>query len=733
MRDTVYKIITKRSEVKSLIAYCKTTGYASVDFETNALPSYSSAGYPTILGVSFQPGSAYIIPLGHFDSPFKDCYVEILQEFGREILSNPNIIKIAWNIQFEMGWFRKYGIKLEGRIYDGMLAKYLLDEERPNDLKSMVRRYLPEFGDYEESYEGSNLPWDQKPLEGLSKYCAADCDYTFRLMVFFEQKLIDNGFYYLFRNMLMMGTRVLHDSTWRGMDIDREYLESLVEKYENKIADLDKGLRSHRKIRKFEKYQLRTRVDKLCLTLEEQINKLQIEINEIDDPKVIKRRTKAIDTRLSRIDRLRAKDFRTKAELKLTQPINFSSPAQMADLFFSGRAFKFKIVSYTIDKKTKKESNNPSTDESVLQELSLIDSSGFCKILLEYRGATKIYSTYVKGMMEKLSEDSRIHGSFLLHGTVTGRLSSRNPNLQNIPRGSTAGDIKQMFIPPPGYLIMQLDYSQAELRVLAAEAGEKTMIEWFKTGKDIHLASACKKFNENYDKIIKIYKDENHKERKMWDIRRKQAKTINFGIVYGQTANKLAEGLSDHHSGIVVTKEQAQKFLDDFNRDFPMVAKHIAKQHKKVQRVGYVENVFGRKRRLPNAKLPMRNHQEKNNNWGKWAEALRQSVNAPVQGAASDYTLFSSIIIWEQIQSGKLPKDMIQVATVHDSLIFYINPKDIHDVVPKLYEICRNPETSEWFGFQIDDVEMATDFEIGTNWGTLENYKETVDYTELVN
>lgn len=734
MKRTKYKIIRDRKELKELIKHCKTTGYASIDFETNALPFYASAGYPTILGVSFQPGSAWVIPLAHFDSPFlkEGEWVDLLKEFGREVLEDPNIIKIAWNFKFELGWFRRYGITLQGRIFDGMLAKYLLDEERPNDLKSMTRRYLPEFGDYEENYEGHNLDWDKKPLEGLSEYCAIDCDVTLRLMVFFEKKLIDNGFYFLFRNMLMMATRVLHDSEWRGMDIDKPYLESLMSKYENKISGLDKDMRNHRKVKRFEKVLHRERIDKYCQAVEDDISKIELEIEELNDEKAINRKLKSIDTRKSKIDRVRARDMQTKKEQELLDPINFSSPAQLIDLFFGGKGFKFKVVKYTEDKKTKKETDRPSTDESVLLELTKIDRSGFCKLLLEYRAATKIYSTYVKGMLEKLSEDSRIHGSFLLHGTVTGRLSSRNPNLQNIPRGSTAADIKQMFIPPPGYLLMQLDYSQAELRVLAAEAGEETMIHWFKTGKDIHLASACKKFNEDYDKIIKIYKDDEHPDQKLWSVRRKQAKTINFGIVYGQTANKLADGLSDHDSGIVVTKEEAQKFLDDFNKDFPMVAKHIAKQHKRVQRNGYVTNVFGRKRRLPNARLPLRNYQEKQKNWGKHAEALRQSVNAPIQGAASDYTLFSSIIIWEQIKDGRLPHDMIQVATVHDSLIFYLKPHYIHDLIPKLYEICKNPETMDWFNFQIDDVEMAVDFEIGTNWGTLENYKEDKDYTELV-
>lgn len=732
---SVYKIITKRNQVKKLIQYCKTTGYASIDFETSGHPVQSELGYPTILGVSFQPGSSYIIPLGHFDSPFKknEEWVEILQEFGKEIIENPDIVKIAWNFKFEFKWLLRYGIHPKGRLFDGMLAKYLLNEEGPNDLKSMVRRYLPEFADYEEDYEGNKLPWDQKPLEGLSKYCGLDCDLTFRLMIFFEYKLIDLGFYALFRNMMMMGTRVLAYSEFHGMDVDVDYLDGLITKYAVLIEDTDKTLRNHKKVIRFERFLQTDRLNKLIREVKAEIENLQEKIDNEDDEKVIKRLARQVDTREQKISRYYAKDFTTKKELAILEPVNFSSPNQMIELFFTHpKGFKFKVVKYTVDKKTKKETDRPSTDEEVLLKLAEKDKSGFTKSLLEYRGLTKLNSTYIVGMREKVSSDNRIHGNFLLHGTVTGRLSSRDPNLQNIPRDTTSSDIKQMFVPPSPYLLLQLDYSQAELRVLAAQAGEKTMIEWFKTGKDIHLASACKKWGVDYDDIIKIYENEDHPEFKTWKVRRKQAKTINFGIVYGQGPKMLAPNLSDIKSGVIVTPDDAKGFLKDFDRDFPMIAKHIKRQHKFAHKHGFVYNVFGRKRRLPNIDLPMITEGQKKTNWSKVSEAERQSVNAPIQGAASDYTLFSSIIIYEQIQKGLLPKDLQQVYTVHDSLGYYIRPEDIHKTIPKLEAICRNPQTMKWFGFQIDDVEMKVDFEIGTKWGNLKNYDPNFDYTSLL-
>lgn len=721
---SVYKIIKTEKELDKLIEHCKKTKYASVDFETSGHEFHSPLGYPTILGVSFQPGSAWIIPLGHFDSPFKDKFPEILKKFSKGVLEDEKITKISWNAKFEYVWFKKYGCSINGRFFDGMLAKYLLNEERPNDLKSQVSKYIPEFANYQENYDGHKLPWDQKPLEGLSKYCGLDCDNTLRLMLFFEKQLIKSNLYMLFRNMLMMATYVLGDSEYQGMDIDKPYLEGLMVKYENLISECDKALRNNNKIRRYEKWLQEQRIEKLINKVELEIEDLEEELADakrIEDTRAINSKTKSIRTREEKIDKYRAKQLTTKSDLKVLEPVNFGSPAQMGELFFtSPKGFKFEIIKYTVNKDTKQETDNPSTDESVLLELAKIDKSGFCKDLLEYRGLTTLYGTFIKGMFERLSVDSKVHGRFLLHGTVTGRLSSQDPNLQNIPRDTTSSDIKKMFIPPPGYLLLQLDYSQAELRVMAAQAGEKTMIQWFKEGKDIHIMSALKKYHveDQYDRIKKLLddEDENDPDFKIWKVRRKQAKTINFGIIYGQGANKLADSLE-------CSIDEAKQFLKEFDKTFPKVASFVKKQHKLAHEQAYVTNVFGRKRRLWDIDSPE-----------KWlvAQAERQAVNAPIQGAASDYTLFSSILIWEQSKKGLIPIDKPQAYTVHDSLGYFVKPEHVHEIVPKLKAICSNPETKEWFGFQIDDVTMKVDFEVShENWGKLKSYDPKFDYTSL--
>ena len=713
-----YRTVRSRKDLRLLIKYCKQTGYCSSDFESNGYGGTHPDGYPTILGVSFQPGSAWIIPLAHYQSCFKpnNRWVSLLEYFGREIIENPEIVKIGQNIKYEMHWWRRFGITMRGRVFDTMLAKYLLDEERPHGLKEMVNRFIPEYSGYD--LPGAPSPkatqqrivefWSNVPIDQLSKYCALDSDLTFRLWLFFEPRLIKAGFYPLFRNMLMMGSRVLGEAEWRGMIIDTPYLKDLIRIYEEKISLCEYELRNIPLIKKYEK-------QRLILMRQRLVSSLQQEIRELDNERSIKNRKE-------KISRILAGGYTTQKEKELLGPTNFNSPAQMVELLFeSPDGFKFDMVKFTVDKNTKRETDRPSTDEEVLLELKHQDDTGFIGKLLELRELTKMYSTYVMGMWTRVNSNNKVHGSFLLHGTVTGRLSSRNPNLQNIPRDTTSSDIKKMFIAPPGKLIMQVDYSQAELRVLAAAAKEKTMIQWFKDGRDVHLASACLKWGKDYDEIIKIYHDELHKEFERWKIRRKQAKTINFGIVYGQTARKLADSLStDAHR---VSLDEAQEFLDNFNDQFPAIARFIKKQQRFAQKKGFVYNLFGRKRRLPKVD---------SDNWGEKAEALRQSINAPIQGAASDFTLFSSILIREYINKGILPRSLEQVGTVHDSLIFYVDPATIHNIIPILKSICENPETKTWFNFEIKGITMSVDFEFGLTWGELYGYDETKDYVSMV-
>lgn len=605
---TRYHIIKSYSELEKLVEACLKTGYASVDFETNAEPIYNDTFKPTILSVTFQPGSGISIPLQHFEcseSHINKTWLEWLTYFGRNVIENPNVVKIAWNWKFDNQIFQRYNIYSRGTVIDGMLAKYLLNEERPNGLKDMVRRFLPEFSDYEKYDSFDSIPWSKKPLKKLCEYGCMDTDFTFRLSIFFESFLIKKGFYNLYRNLIMPASKVLQSAEKNGLPFDVELNVKLREKYNNLINEYNTKLRSIRTVQRYQNYIIKKRKEDYIETLESEIEELREEGKD-----------RQVKTREQKLSRIIAGEYTTKAELKLIEEVNFSSQKQMVDLLYnSNHGFKFPVIAYTVDKH-KKPTNNPSTAEDTLIKLKEHDKSGFIDTLLDLRGVQTINSTFIVGLGDLVQSDGGVHPTFLIHGTVSGRLSSRNPNGQNIPKTMVNPDVKLQFIPPKNQLFLCYDYSQAELRILAHLANESTMLEWFRTGKDIHLASACKKYHENYDEIIKIYQDEQHPEYKLWKKRRKQAKTINFGIVYEQSAAKLSESLSTPEEP--VSKEEGQQFLDDYFKTFPKVKKFMEKQHKFMEKHGYCVSLFGRRRRCPKVY---------SENYGEYLEALRQCVD----------------------------------------------------------------------------------------------------------
>lgn len=599
-----------------MVEACLNTGYASVDFETNAEGIYKDTFKPTILSVSFQVGSGCSIPLQHFDESVKDIpWLKWLQYFGRRVVENPKVVKVAQNFKFDNQIFVKYGIYVRGTVIDTMLAKYLLNEEKPHGLKPMVAKYLPEFADYEKYDKFETIPWDKKPLEPLARYGCMDTDFTLRLALFLESKLINKGFYNLYRNLIMPASKVLQDAETNGLPIDLPFNDSLQDKYSKLIQETNDKLRSVRQIKRYQKYSLEQRK-------KDYIDKLTQEIEELSgDPK----KAKSIKNREEKISRVLAGEYKTNDEKKLIEPINFNSTKQMVDLLYlSPKGFKFPVIEYTKDKKNKPTSN-PSTSEDTLLKILDQDKSGFIKALLDLRGLDKMNSTYIVGLRELVQSDNKVHPTFLISGTTSGRLSSRNPNGQNIPKVMVNPDIKKQFIPPSGKLFLTYDYSQAELRILAHLANEETMLEWFRTGKDIHLASACKKYHEDYDKIIKIYEDEQHELYPLWKKRRKQAKTINFGIVYEQSAHKLAESLSTPEEK--VEDSEGQQFLDEYFTTFPKIKKFMDKQHKFMEKHGYCVSLFGRRRRCPKVY---------SDNFSEYLEALRQCVDEETEALTTD-------------------------------------------------------------------------------------------------
>ena len=698
--ESRYDIIKSFSQVKRLVKACLKTGIASVDFETNAEGIYNKTFKPTILSVTFQVGSGVSIPLCHheYENPH---WKRWLKYFGRKVVENPNITKVGWNLKFDLQIFELYGIYVRGTVLDGMLMKYLLNEEKPNDLKSMVRRYLPEHGDYEKAEKFDKIPWDKKPLEPLCKYGCQDTDYTLRLAMFFESKLIEIGMYPLFRHLIMPASRVLQHAEKTGLYLDRKFNQELLESYKPKIEQATSNCLNLPRVKKFSRWLVQERISKYLASIESELEDL-----DYHNPKDARK----IASREQKISNIRAGVFTTKKELELTREVNLGSTIDLPLLLYSEKGFKFPIIKYTKDKKTNRDTDKPSTDEDTLVELRLTvkdpesPKAIFLDNLLELRGLKKMYTTYIEGWHDKVQDDDRIHGQFKIIGTTSGRLSSSEPNLQQIPKTSVDANIKKQLVAPKGKLYMALDYSQAELRIMAHLSGDETYLEAFAKGHDPHLAIAANKYGVSYEEANKAYSDEQHPDYKLWKNRRKQAKQICFGIIYGIQKKLLAVKLSDPKAGIIVTPDEAQQQLNEFFQEHPKIKKFMINQEKVLIKQGYIKSLFGRKRRLP---------QVYSDNEQEAAYAVRLSVNMPCQSAASDMNLFASILNYWKMRQGKLPF-MQETCNVHDATYYLVSPEYINTwVVYDIWETCRNPNTKEYFNFQIDDVSMSMDFVIG--------------------
>lgn len=717
--ESRYAIIKSFSQVKRLVKACLKTGIASVDFETNAKGIYNKTFKPTILSITFQVGSGVSIPLCHHE--YKNPrWKRWLKYFGRKVVENPNITKVGWNLKFDLQIFELFGIYVRGTVLDGMLMKYLLNEEKPNDLKSMVRRYLPEHGDYEKSDKFDKIPWDKKPLEPLCKYGCQDTDYTLRLAMFFESKLIEVGMYPLFRHLIMPASRVLQHAEKTGLYLDRKFNQELLESYKPKIDQATSNCLNLPRVKKFSRWLVQERISKYLASIESELEDL-----DYNDPKDARK----IASREQKISNIRAGVFTTKKELELTREVNLGSPIDLPLLLYSKKGFNFPIIKYTKDKKTNRDTDKPSTDEDTLVELRLTvkdpesPKAIFLDNLLELRGLKKMYTTYIEGWHDKVQDDDRIHGQFKIIGTTSGRLSSSEPNLQQIPKTSVDANIKKQLVAPKGKLYMALDYSQAELRIMAHLSGDETYLEAFAKGQDPHLAIAANKYGVSYEEANKAYSDEQHPDYKLWKNRRKQAKQICFGIIYGIQKKLLAVKLSDPKAGIIVTPDEAQQQLNEFFQEHPKIKKFMINQEKVLVRHGYIKSLFGRKRRLP---------QVYSDNEQEAAYAVRLSVNMPCQSAASDMNLFASILNYWKMRQGKLPF-MQETCNVHDATYYLVSPEYINTwVVYEIWETCRNPNTKEYFNFQIDDVSMSMDFVIGRSMAEELPFIPGYDYRKML-
>jgi DNA polymerase-1 len=345
----------------------------------------------------------------------------------------------------------------------------------------------------------------------------------------------------------------------------------------------------------------------------------------------------------SRIFTERMKQLETRIYELAGETFNIASPKQVGDILFG----KMKIV----DKPKKTKTGQYVTSEEVLQ--SLRSKSEIIQEILEHRGLKKLLGTYIDTLPELINpRTGHIHTSFNQTVAATGRLSSSDPNLQNIPiRGEDGKEIRKAFIPDPGCLFFSADYSQIELRVMAHLSGDENMLRVFKEGKDLHAATAATIYKKD---IQEVTRDE-----------RTKSKRANFGIIYGITVFGLAERLE-------IERDEARQLIDGFFQTFPRVHDYMEEQKEKARRLGYAETVFGRRRYLPD--INSRNATVRN-----FAE--RNAINAPIQGSAADIIKVAMIRIHRRFQEEGLRSKMI--LQVHDELNFNVYP-DERDTVERI-------------------------------------------------
>ena len=331
--------------------------------------------------------------------------------------------------------------------------------------------------------------------------------------------------------------------------------------------------------------------------------------------------------------------------------------------------------------------------------------------------------TSVKPLGKQKVYDLTVEGCHQYVGNGILSHNSQEPNMQQIPKTSVDPNIKNQLVAKPGTLYLVCDFSQAELRIMAHLSGDETYLNAFNSGQDPHLAIAAKKYGIPYEEAYKIYDDENHPDHGIWKTRRKQAKQIAFGLIYGIGAKLLAVKLSDPKSGLIVTPEEAQKEMDIFFKQHPKLKTFKAKQEKFLKKHGYLRSLFGRKRRLP--QIYSDNKQDQ-------AYAIRLALNFPCQSAASDMTLFGSVLIYYMMRQGKLPM-MQEVATVHDAVYMNTDPKWINTwTVHTMWDIFHNPSTKPYFGFQINDVTMDMDYTIGRTMAEELPFIPGYDYNKML-
>lgn len=344
---------------------------------------------------------------------------------------------------------------------------------------------------------------------------------------------------------------------------------------------------------------------------------------------------------------------------------NINSPKQLGEVLFEKMGLKG-------GKKTK---TGYSTAADILEKLA--PDHPIVEEILEYRGLTKLKSTYADGLADYIGEDGRIHTSFNQTITATGRISSTEPNLQNIPMRTELGRlIRKVFVPKDGYVFTDADYSQIELRVLAHISGDEQLIEAYRSDADIHRITASKVFHTPFEEVT--------------DLQRRNAKAVNFGIVYGISSFGLSQDLS-------ITRKEASEYIEQYFATYPKVKEFLDGQVEKAKKTGYVTTIYGRKRPIPELK---------SSNFMQRSFGERVAMNSPIQGTAADIMKIAMIHVWEELREKNLSSRLI--LQIHDELLIETKREEAEKVARLLEEEMKKAANLE--------VSLEADVHTGENW-----------------
>ena len=589
-----YQLVENEDELRRICDFFITKEFVSIDTETTSTDAISAK----LVGLSFsaEESKAFYVPVpANYEEALK------VVEIFKPLYESDKIMKIGQNIKYDYEVLTRYGVTIQGKMFDTMIAHYLIQPELHHNMDYLAETLLGYQTIHIEELLGPKGK-KQKNMRDLSptdiyEYAAEDADITLRLKNVLEPRLKELSVEELFWNIEMPLVRVLADMELNGVCLDTEALQ---------------------------------------------------------------------DT--SKIFTERMKEYEQEIYKEAGEEFNISSPKQVGDILFG----KLQIM----DKPKKTKTGQYVTSEEVLQ--SLENKSPIVRNILNYRGMKKLLSTYIDALPKLINpRTGHIHTSFNQALTATGRLSSSDPNLQNIPvRTDDGKEIRKCFIPEEGCLFFSADYSQIELRIMAHLSEDENMMEAFREGHDIHRATAAKIWHEDIDKVT--------------DAQRKKAKQANFGIIYGITTYGLAQRMD-------ISNAEAKDLIQDYFRTFPKVQAYMEHAKEVARAKGYAETLFHRRRYL--ADINSRNATVR-------GFAERNAINAPIQGTEADIIKVAMVRIWERFKKEGIRSKMI--LQVHDELNFSVYPEEREQVERIVIEEMQNAYPL--------NVPLIADAGWGKNW-----------------